>query len=224
MQPTYMPWLGYFELMSNCDLFVFLDDVQFIGKSWHSRNRIKAVNGELFLAVPVLSKGNRFKNINEIMINNSINWRKKHFTSIKYNYKKASFFNDYIDALEDVYKRDYNMLLEFNLAVIEFLRQSMGIKTQTVLSSQIGAEGARDERIINICKKLNADVLYDAAGAKEILDPGLFKDNGIELIFQEYHHPVYAQLHGDFIPYLSAIDLLLNEGKRSLEITLSGAI
>jgi hypothetical protein len=224
MQPTYMPWLGYFELMSNCDVFIFLDDVQFVSKSWHNRNRIKALDGELLLVVPVLSKGYRFKNINEIMVNNSVNWRRKHLSTIQHAYKKAPFFNSYIDGLNSIYLKEYEKLLDLNLAIIEFFKKSIGIETPTILSSTINAEGVKSERIVNICKRLNADVLYDAQGAKEILDLDLFRNNRIEVIFQEYKHPVYKQLHGNFISHLSVLDLLFNEGDRSLDIMHSGVV
>lgn len=222
MQPTYLPWLGYFELMSNCDLFVLMDDVQFIKKSWHSRNRIKTSSGELLLSVPVFSKGKRCQQIRDAEINNDLPWRKKHFSAIENSYKKARFFNDYFKELEEIYSGNHSKLLDLNIKLIEFIKEKIGISTVLILASTLNASGVKSEKVVNICKKLNADILYDAQGAKDVLDLNFFKDNKIKLIFQEYEHPVYTQLHGDFIPYLSAIDLLLNEGKRSMEIIVSG--
>ncbi len=217
MQPTYLPWLGYFQLIANSDLFVFFDDVQFVKRSWQHRNRIKSHDGELMLSVPVLSKGMSGQKINEVRINNDGNWRKKHIQSIALNYGKAGHFHDYIDELKCIYSKDYSFLLDLNVILIKFLMDKIGIRTPTMMSSQLQVEGEKNEKIAGICKKVKADVLYDAAGAQEILDQGYFEKNNVKLVFQKYQHPVYRQL-GSFIPYLSALDLLFNEGSGSLDI------
>lgn len=222
MQPTYLPWLGYFELMDNCDLFVFLDDAQFVKKSWHHRNRIKTPMGEILLTVPVLSKGKRGQQIMDVITNNELPWRKKHFRSILNYYNNARFAHKYIPKLEMIYMKENRYLLGLNVALIEFLKDSFGISTKTIMSSTLKASGSRSEKVVNICKQIGSDILYDAQGAKDILDHDYFKKNNIKLIFQEYNHPTYEQLHGDFISHLSALDLLLNEGDRALDIIRSG--
>jgi hypothetical protein len=222
MQPTYLPWIGYFELIDGVDLFVFFDDVHFNKRSWHRRNRIKTVSGEFTLTIPVLCKGKQMPLIKDTPINNEIPWKRKHLANIKSNYSKAKFFGLYIHELETLYSHEYKWLLDLNLAFIEFLRRSIGINTPTILSSSLKISDTKDERLINICKKLNAKDLYDAHGAMEFLNIDLFKKNGINLTFQQYKHPVYRQLHGDFISHLSALDLLLNEGERALDIIRSG--
>lgn len=222
MQPTYLPWLGYFELIDSCDLFIFLDDVQFIRKSWHQRNKIKTPDGELLLTVPVLTKGKLEQQIKDVSINNDLPWRNKHLGSIKNNYQRAIFYKKYIGSIEDIYSREYADLLTLNMSLIEFIKEQLGIKTKTMLSSQLKAAGDRTGKIINICKACKADTLYDAKGAADILDLNLFKENNIEIIFQEYKHPIYNQIYENFMPYLSALDLLLNVGQKSLEVLRSG--
>ena len=222
MQPTYLPWLGYFELMHNCDLFVFLDDVQFVKKSWHHRNRVKTSTGETMLTVPVFSKGKRRQQIRETLINNELPWERKHFITIKNNYKKACFFDNYIDELQKIYSRDYNKLLDISIALIELIRREIGISTDTIMSSALNTEGVKSQKIINICKKLKSDVLYDTQGAEAILDLDLFEKNNIKVIYQRFKHPIYRHLHEDFISHLSALDLLFNEGEKALEIICSG--
>jgi hypothetical protein len=222
MQPTYLPWLGYFELIDNCDLFVLLDDVQFVKKSWHQRNRVKTPNRELMLTVPVLTKGKFRQLIKDACINNSLPWRNKHFVTINNNYKKASYYSEYIGSLKKIYDQNLVSLIKLNLKLIEFIKNSLGIKTEIALSSAFDVRGDRTEKIVNICKACKADVLYDAKGAQDILDLDLFQKNNIQIIFQEYEHPQYKQIHGDFIPYLSTLDLLFNEGPKSLDILRSG--
>ena len=222
MQPIYLPWLGYFELMDNCDTFVYFDDVQYVKKTFQSRNKIKTNQGQLILKVPVLSKGKLDQKINKTLINNDINWRKKHFNSINNNYCNAPYFKDYIGEIKEIYNQDYTHLLELDINLIALLKKLIGIKTKTIFSSQLQVDGAKDKRIVNICKKLNANILYDAFGAKELLDASYFNENNIELIFQSYKHPIYQQQWGDFISHLSVLDLLMNEGPNALEIINSG--
>ncbi len=221
MQPTYLPWLGYFELMANCDFFVFLDDTQFVKKSWHNRNRIKTANGELMLTVPVLSKGKQEQKICEALIDNTSSWKRKHVMAIESNYRKADFFNIYIEELRKLYMTEHKYLADFTTSIINVLQKRLGIATPTMRSSSLNIGGMRSEKIINICHALHADTLYDAQGAREVLDMPLFDQHNIKVIFQEYKHPIYRQLYGEFIFYLSALDLLFNEGSKALNIICS---
>lgn len=223
MQPTYLPWQGYLEMMLSSDCFVYFDDVQFVRKSWQQRNRIKSPQGELMLSVPVLKKGELEQKISEAKINNQTDWQYKHLASIEHNYHKAPFFNRYIEELRRIYSQKYEKLIDLNLEILDFLRSGFNINTPTILSSQLDVKGARNEYIIAICRKIGAEILYDAAGAAELLDCSAFEKAGIQLKFQRYSHPVYRQLHGDFKPYLSALDLLLNEGENGRTILASGA-
>lgn len=223
MQPTYLPWIGYFELIASSEVFVFFDDVQYEKKSWQGRNRIKTPNNELMLSVPVITSEARFQKINEAKINNAEPWSRKHLKSIEVNYRKAPYFDRYFPKVQELYLKEYERLVDLNSDLIKLFCKEFGIKTRMVWSSKIEARKGRDEKIIDICRNLGADELYDAAGAKDILDLQKYEQEGIDLVFQDYHHPEYKQLHGDFVPYMSALDLLFNEGDGSLKIILSGA-
>ena len=224
MQPTYLPWLGYFELIDHCDLFVFLDDVQFVKKSWQQRNKIRTFEGELLLTVPVFIKGKRGQLIKDVRINNESAWRNKHFMSIENNYQKAPFYKEYIELIRGIYSLEYTYLIDLNMKLIEFIKEQLGIKTKIILSSQLNVDGNKTEKIINICKICKADTIYDAKGAMDILDLNLFAKNNIEIIFQEYRHPVYDQIYTGFVSHVSALDLLMNAGKKSLEVLRSGVL
>lgn len=222
MQPTYLPWLGYFELMARSDHFVAFDDVQFVKKSWHHRNRIKSLNGELMLVVPIKTSGKRFQHINEAMIDNTQDWGRKHLRSIESNYLRAPYFRTCFEPLREIYQIEHTSLLALNLAIIEYLKAQFGINTPVSLSSSIPTRAERDEKIIDICRHFGTDVLYDSRGAQALLNPERFADAGIALKFQNYRHPEYRQLYGSFLPNLSALDLLFNEGPQALSIVLSG--
>jgi hypothetical protein len=223
MQPTYLPWLGYFDLIDQCDIFVLLDDVQFVKKSWQLRNRIKTAAGPLWLSVPVLSSGRRFQKISETEIDNTQNWREKHFKSILHAYANAPYANDYCPELQNIYQQEWKKICEINETLILFIKKAMGIQTPIIRSSNLKCREDMHERIIDICRQVDADVLYDAQGASEIIDPDILKANGVRIMFQEYQHPLYKQQNGAFVPYISAIDLLLNEGPSSCQIVRSGS-
>jgi len=135
LQPGYLPWLGFFEQMYRCDLFVLYDDVQYDKEGWRNRNRIKTANGVQWLTVPVLMKFSDYPLITDIQINNEVNWRKKHFASIRQNYGKAPFFNDYEGLFEEAYSRDWDFLIDLDLYFIMKLAECLGMKEKRILRS-----------------------------------------------------------------------------------------
>ncbi|MDD5759674.1 MAG: WbqC family protein [Desulfobulbaceae bacterium] len=223
MQPTYLPWIGYFEMIAASDVFIFLDDVQFSKKSWQQRNRVKGANGPFWLTIPVQQRNGSFQKIKEVMVDNSISWQKKHLKSIEISYVKSPYLSTYIDALRAVYEMKCTLLADFNITFILMLMAKLGIQTPTLCSSEMGVSVDANEKIIELCRKVGADELYDAAGARVFIDDHLFEQAGIKVAYQDYVHPEYRQLHGDFVSHKSVIDLLLNEGANSLSIIHSGA-
>ena len=219
LQPGYLPWLGFFEQMYHSDIFVIYDDVPYDKQGWRNRNRIKTPNGAQWLTVPVVFKFNEQPMVNQVKINNQVNWRKKHLFSIRQNYSKAPYYRRYFPMFEETFGRDWEYLVDLDMHFILTLAEALGMNTTKIVrSSNFGVSGDRIERLITICKKLNGDVFYEGASGKSYIDEQLFLEKGITVKFQDYHHPVYGQLYGDFIPYLSVIDLLLNEGEKSLSV------
>jgi hypothetical protein len=219
LQPGYLPWLGFFEQMHRSDIFVIYDDVQYDKHGWRNRNKIKAPNGAQWLTVPVLIKFNERTLINEVKINNEVNWRKKHFFSIRQNYSKAPYYHHYSSIFEEAYERNWDYLIDLDMHFIVKLAEVMGIDTKKIVrSSTLEVNGDRIERLIAICKRFNADIFYEGASGKKYVDEKFFLKEGIKVEFQDYQHPMYDQLYGEFIPYLSVIDLLLNHGRESISI------
>ena len=219
LQPGYLPWLGFFEQMYRCDLFVLYDDVQYDKEGWRNRNRIKTANGVQWLTVPVLMKFSDHPHITDIQINNEVNWRKKHLNSIRQNYGKARFFKNYEGLFEEAYSRNWDFLVNLDLYFIMKLAECLGMKEKRVLrSSDLPVKGERMERLIRVCKYLGADTFYEGAAGRNYIDEGAFLKEGILVEFQNYEHPVYPQLYGEFISHLSVIDLLFNHGGESLSI------
>ena len=221
MQPTYLPWMGYFDLIDQSDIFVFLDNVQFEKQSWQQRNKIKTRQGEIWLTVPVLqSLGQK---INEVKINNNSNWKEKHWKSIKYNYNKAPYFKTYFKFFEETYNTDWQYLVDLNIHIIKWVCNQLNIKKDFIKSSDMGIEGKKTDLLVNICKKLNADTYLSPLGSAVYIEKNnLFEREGIKLEYQHFEHPIYKQLWEDFVPHISVIDLLFNEGDKSLDIIRSG--
>lgn len=222
MQPTYLPWMGYFELMDQSDVFVLLDDVQFNRKSWQQRNRIKGPNGEVLLTVPVITSGRDRQRIDQVEVDARQPWAEKHRRSIELAYGRCPHFDRYFPAFESLYAREWRRLLDLNRAFITALRDLLGIPTPLTLSSDLGTTGQGNAHIVEICKAVGCERLYDASGAQEFIDIGAMSRAGIEVVFQEYRHPTYAQAHGAFLSHMAALDVLFNEGPNALAIIRSG--
>jgi len=225
MQPAYLPWLGYFALMDRVDTFVYLDSVQFDRRSWQQRNRIKTARGAQMLTVPVKKKGLREQRINEVLLDEGPHHINKHITAISRAYAKAPFYGTYSEALFTAMRQPREKLCDLTIACIDAIRTLLGIRCSFVKSSGIGVRGAKAELLANICRALSADAYISPVGSRAYLEASTaFAENNISVAYNEYTHPVYRQLHGAFIPFLSVVDLLFNEGPASLDIIRSGRI
>ena len=214
--------MGYFDLIDKSDVFVFLDDVQFGSRSWQQRNKIKTPQGWIWLTVPVSrALGSRIK-INEAKVDNGSNWEKKHLESIRYNYGKAPFFKKYMDFLEEIYNRDWEYLADVNITLIKGITAILGLEAKFIRSSELGVEGVKTEHLINISKKVGANEYISGPAAKDYIEADKFKEAGISLGWHEFNHPTYPQLYGDFIPYMSVIDLLFNTGEDAVNYIREG--
>lgn len=219
-QLHYLPWLRYFHKIANADIFVVLDNIQFNKNGWQNRNKIKNANGWMYLTVPIIHKYQQ--KIDEVMINNNKNWGKKHWHALKTNYSKAKYFNMHAEFFYKIYEKHWTKLADINYEILFYLLKSLKIDTKIIKSSELkNIEGEDTLRLINICKMLGADSYLSGAYALEVyLDADLFQKHGIKLLLQDWHCPGYKQLFpkSGFIPDLSIIDLLFNEGENSLEI------
>lgn len=214
-QPAYLPWLGYLHKIAVSDEFIILDHVQFEKNSFTNRNRIKTSNGPLWLTVPVHLDGHTNKTISDILIDNTSNWREKHWKSILLNYKKAPFFNQYSSFLEDMYRKDWNDITSLTTYFLTYILDELGIKTKILRQSEISTESKKQELILDLCKRQKADVFIFGELGSNYADRKLFKSQGIEIVFQKFHHQNYSQLWGDFLPNLSCLDCLLNIGPKA---------
>jgi len=220
-QPSYLPWLGLFSKINSSDTFVYLDTVQYSKWDWSSRNKIRNQKSWMWLTVPVLTQGKNNQLFTEVKIDNKYRWARKHWTSISMNYARAPFFSLYENFFNDVYTTEWNYLSELNEHITKFLIESLGIKTKFVkASTSLQLEGHKSALVLDMCMKMNAKTIIFGGEGKNYAEVEDFESAGIKPIFQEYEHPVYPQIHGEFIPNMSVIDLLFNCGPKSLDVLL----
>jgi hypothetical protein len=216
-QPQYLPWLGYFDKIDRADVFVLLDNVQFKKNEWQNRNRIKTAGGPQWLTVPVTYKFPQ--RINEVGINNRERWQHQQRQAILSNYRKAPCWDYVAPIIEEIFPTVWEYLAPLNIFVVKRLAEILGIATPLYVASELPAFPENpDERLIAIAKHFGADTYLAGGGGREYMDLDQYERNGIKVLFQEYHHPVYEQRFGAFEPFMSVLDLLFNHGSESLDI------
>jgi len=216
LQPGYIPWLGFFDQMARSDIFVFYDDVQFDKNGWRNRNRVKSPQGPHWLTVPV--RGGLGQVILDVRIDDAQPWARKHLSTVRHFYGRAPHLPAYLPELEELLLRPWSHLVDLDLAVVALLCRWLGLERETYRSSQLGVGGERSDRLLALCRHFGCDRYLSGDAARSYLDIAAFAEAGVEVEWQNYHHPVYGQLHGAFVPYLSTLDLILNHGGRSLDI------
>ncbi len=218
LQPSFIPWRGYFHLIQKADVFVFYDDVQFDKHGWRNRNRIKGSNGSFWLTVPVQTRGMTSQGIQikDVRIDCQQPWKRKHLASIEQAYSKAPYFELYRDAIHEIYSMDTSSISEFTINAITKISDLLAIENvQFVKSSEMDAAGDKTGRLIEIVKETGADHYISGPSARDYINPDQFKQAGITLEYMEYDYPEYEQLHPPFDPQLSILDLLFMQGKES---------
>jgi len=223
LQPGYLPWLGFFEQELSVDKFVLYDDVQYDRRGWRNRNRVKTPDGFAWMTVPVEQKGRFDQLIRDVKIDNERPWRRKHIGTLETFYAKAPYFDEIFRQFMQIIERDWEFLWELDFELIKWMNDVIGIDTPIVLASSLQAEGNKSERLLNICRKLKANEYYSGAAARHYLEIEIFEREGINVFFQEFEHPTYPQLYGDFISHLSAIDLIMVAAGEAKKIILSGS-
>ena len=218
LQPGYLPWLGYFDLLQKADVFVHYDDVRFDKHGWRNRNRVKGPKGAIWLTVPVFHSGRAGQSILDVEIDDRQDWRRKHLSTVAQSYARAPFIDTVLPRLRIIIERPWLRLVDLDLALIDWLAMEIGIATPCHRASELGVGGDRNERLINLCQHFRATRYLSGNSAQDYLDEAQFAAAGIEVVWHNYVHPSYAQQHGEFVPYLSILDLILNVGRKSLAV------
>lgn len=218
-QPEHMPWLGFFHKINMADVYVVLDNVQYRRRYFQNRNKIRTKEGWQWLNISLKKEPRDSLLIKNVSISDEgLRWRTKNLNTIYHNYCKAKYFKYYWEEFKLIYSRNCTSLLDLNMELLKFFFRKLDIKTRIQLASALNVSGTKGELILNICKALKARIYISGVSGKDYLDFQKFNDNHIEIIIQEFHHPIYTQLYEPFIPCMSIIDLLFNYGDKSLDI------
>ncbi|MDK2829507.1 MAG: hypothetical protein PWP67_2327 [Clostridium butyricum] len=212
-QPNYLPYPGLIGKIMMSDKFIYVTKVQYERKSWQNRNRIKTVDGYIFLTVPTLKKGKFDQLICDVKINNDLNWRRKHFNSININYKNSKFYNTYIGFFEELYNKEWNSLCDLDIYIMNYIISELGIKTKVLYDKDFCFEGNKTDFLVDMCKKTNCDTYMSNKGSENYIDLNVFSKNQLDHVYINYVGKQYEQCFENFIPDMSIIDMLFNCGK-----------
>ena len=215
LQPSYIPWRGYFNQIKKADVFVFYDDVQYDRHGWRNRNRIKAPGGTRWLTIPVLTKGSveHGTEIRDIRINWDRDWATKHWRSLQQSYSRAPAFDRCAEQLEVAYSSRPTLLADFTIDLIVSLAAMLGIEDTLFLrSSTLDAPGKGTDRLLTILRKVGADHYISGPSARDYLDEEALERAGITLEYMTYDYPGYEQLYPPWDPQVSVLDLLFMKG------------
>jgi len=208
-QPDFLPWLGFFDRWKKSDLFIILDDVQFLRRGWHHRDKIKTKEGAKWLTVPVLKKGKYRQLLRDVKIDYSVNWQHKHLKTIEANYKKAPNFEHCFNKLKDIYDKNHLVLINLNLDLLQFVAEELRITTPIALASDYHVKTDSTQKLVDLVKSVNGNAYLTGLGSKDYLKESVFRKENINVIWQEFNHPNYTQLHGKNIIKLSTLDYLM---------------
>lgn len=218
-QPTYIPWLGLFHKIAVADLFVVYDDVEYSRYGWYNRNYILSKNGLILLVVPIKRQFSSKLLHNQVKIDNSENWSKKHLKSIELCYSKSPFFKNYINQFIDIFNKKYEYLFDLNISILSFFLKEFEIRTKIKFASELNLNFKKSERALDLAVKTKATHILFGELGENYAEIDRFENKNIKVIFQKYNHPVYNQFNTKkFTSKLSSIDLLFNYGKDSLKI------
>lgn len=210
-QPDFFPYYGYFNKIYKSNVYIVMDNVQLSKSGWTHRDKIKTNKEVNWITIPIKNIKKK-QLIKDCLINNDVNWKKKHINMIKENYKNSKFINEGIEIINDLYKLNTNYLFEFNFNIINKLFEIFKINVDIKLLSQLDLNGEKSELLVKILKKINSNLYLSGEGAKNFIDLDLFKYNNIEVVFNNFNHPIYEQIHGNFVKNLSILDIILNCG------------
>ncbi len=224
-QPTFLPWMGWFDLADQVDVFIILDDVAFSKQSWQQRNRIRTQNGLEYLSIPVKTSGRLGQKILECELVDQ-SFVVKMVKSIQANYVKTPYYdtniNDLVTTLQTA--ASSNRLIQLNCALISWMASRLEVTTPMIHASTLAAGGERGEHVAALCECVAANRYLSPAGAESYLieDKQAFDRRGIEVLIHIYEHPEYIQRFSPFIPFASALDLIFNLGPEAGEVLRSG--
>ncbi len=209
-QPDYIPYLGYFYKISKSDIFAFYDDAQFSNDNLHHQNKIKTPQGELKLKIPV--EYHFGDPIYAVRTKDQLGWKEKHLKTIEMNYAKSKYFKEIYPLFRDLLLCSYDSLADMNITINRFICYSFGFTTNFVKVSDFLLESKKEEKVLDICDRLNASTYYSGIGASNYQNKKHFEARAIDLVYTDYKSINYPQQWDGFVKDLSVLDFIFNCG------------
>ena len=223
-QPECMPWLGNISKAAMGDVYFILDTVQFVKEHWQSRNKIRihGVRGWQWLSIPLKDVNKHLIQTDKVEID-GVFWKKKHLKAFQLSYQRAPFFEEIFNELSDIYANEHKLLIDFLVEIILYAFRKFNItvpvyRTSELIKQGYTIDGVKSELVIKMCKVVNANVFVFGRDGRRYIDKQSFYNSNVKFVFQDFIHPVYNQIHGDFISHMSFLDLLFNYGSKAHEI------
>lgn len=225
-QPEFIPWLGFFNKLWHCDIFIILDKVQFKKNNFENRNKVRTKNtpGWTWITIPVLIKGKFGQKIDEVLINDEMapRWRIAILNTIKLSYGRSRYFDDIYPIIEKNIMQATENLVDINISLLAAIINYLGMNKKILRQSDLRVFSDKSQLLAELVRASGANVYLSGQSGKSYLDQDIMQAHNIRVIYQEFKHPVYKQPHGSFIEGMSIVDLLLNYGKDSVDFIQKG--
>jgi hypothetical protein len=223
-QSMYFPWVGLLEQVRLSDIFIHYDDVQY-ARGFYNRVQVKTQNGSRWLTIP-LRELRQSQNINEVLIDERTNWRRQHRDILRQAYFKAPYRAQLLEVVDEVFSCEYRSLADLARMTILVLSEyfELAEKKKFLNSTELNIQGSSSQRLHDLCVAVGADSYITGHGARNYLDHHLFERSKISVEYMRYQMQSYPQLHGEFTPYVTALDLIANCGKQGAQFICSGSI
>jgi len=230
LQPHYLPWMGYFEMIDRVDVFVFLDDVQYEDRGWQNRNQIRKTSDSIdnkWLTVPIKRRNHRQTLLKDIEMSTDIDWVSRHKNSLYNTYKRSPYFKKYFESLITLLRESKDKsLMNLNVRLIVEICKLLRISTTFRFSSEFSLPSKKDQKLLDICLALETDCYLANNATAGYADKKQFFAKGIQFLTQDYLHPTYSQKNSNlelpFLSHLSIVDVLFNQGEASLKVLKKG--
>jgi hypothetical protein len=213
-QPDFLPYLGFFHRFLRADVYLALDHVQFVqhtSRAWTHRDKIKTRGGAAWLSVSV-QKCPLDTAIKDVELSSDRSWRAANLNLLTENYRRAPFYETIFARLDEIYRMPIDRLAAFNMAFIDLVCDWLGIAIERARSSDLAPTDRKSEMIAGLVAAVGGTRYLSGIGARDYHDQAPFERRGIEVVWQDFKHPIYPQQFGEFVPYLSTIDALFNCG------------
>jgi hypothetical protein len=219
-QPDFVPYLGFFHRLLIADHFFLLDDVQFIRRGWHQRDRLKSRNGSIWLTLS-LCKGDFHQRIDQVMLSADCKWIENNLNVIRDCYAKAPYFNEVFPRVEAIYRAAHKRMMDLNRDFLELAMEYFQIDITMSYASDYFVNSSGSQRLVDLVQQVGCSTYLTGTGSKAYLEEEKFIAAGLKVVWQKFNHPVYPQLHGEFEEMLSCLDILFNCGQDSAAILRS---